>query len=139
MIYKIVKRNVPSKEGRVNKYYAQAVTAGRSTLQMIVDKIEDRCTVTRPDILAVVAALVDDVFDRLQSGHIVEMGELGNMQLTIHNKRGSETEEDWTADLIKKAVITYRPSQRMRKAAESVGFNRWSKPTQSTQTPETGA
>ncbi len=133
MIYKVVERNVFGKgengaQTRVKKFYAKEVAAGRSTFNMIADKIEARCSVTRPDILAVLAALTDDVVDRLQSGQIVEMGELGNMQLTLQNKRGAATKEEWTTDLIKGARITYRPSSVMKKIAREARFNRWDKP-----------
>ena len=127
MNYKIVKLNVPQSNGtRVDKYYAKAVTMGRSTLAMIAKTIQGRCTVTRPDILAVLAAFTDDVHDRLEQGQIVELGELGNMQLLIHNNGGADNKADWTPDLIKKAVIIYRPSVTMKKAAENATFERWS-------------
>jgi predicted histone-like DNA-binding protein len=119
--------NVPQTGGtRVNKYYARAVTMGHSTLAMIAQAIQSRCTVTRPDILAVMAAFVDDVYARLMQGQIVELGELGNMQLLIHNNGGAETKEEWTPSLIKKAVIIYRPSLAMKKAALDTAFQRWS-------------
>lgn len=135
MIYKVARRNVPTMEGRQNKYYAVAVSAGRSTMDMVVSKIEDRCTVTRPDILAVLAALVDDIKDRLQSGQIVELGELGNLQLTVHNKGGAASAEEWTSDLIKKASIVFRPSTALKHIAETTTFSRWS---QGSTTSEAG-
>ncbi len=126
MIYKVARRNVPTASGREDRYYAVAVAAGRSTMDMIVDKIENRCTVTRPDILAVIAALVDDIKDRLQSGQIVELGELGNMQLTVHNRGGAASEEEWTSDFIKKAAIVFRPSTLLKHIAATTAFTRWS-------------
>ncbi len=132
MIYKVARRNVPDGSGRADKYYAVSVTAGRSTMDMIVSKIEDRCTVTRPDILAVIAALIDDIKDRLQSGQIVELGELGNMQLTVHNRGGALSEAEWTSDLIKKANIVFRPSAAMKRIAETTTFSRWSQGSSST-------
>ena len=127
MQYKIVRLNVPQSDGtRVNKYYAKEVAMGRSTLAMIVKSIQNRCTVTRPDILAVLAAFTDDVHDRLVQGQIVELGELGNMQLLIHNNGGVKNKVDWTPELIKKAVIVYRPSVIMKKAAQEATFERWS-------------
>lgn len=132
MLYKVTKKNVPTQEGRVDKYYATTATAGRSTFDMIVSKIEGRCTVTRPDILAVLAAFVDDVADRLQSGQIVELGELGNMQLSVYNKGGASTEEEWTSDLIKGARLIYRPSVRMKNIAATTSFTRWSAGTPAT-------
>lgn len=137
MIYKVARRNVPEGSGRVDKYYAVAVTAGRSTMDMIVSKIEDRCTVTRPDILAVIAALIDDIKDRLQSGQIVELGELGHLQLTVLNRGGATSETDWTTDLIKKANIVFRPSTALKQIAATTTFSRWSQGSSSTTTDDT--
>lgn len=128
MFYKVVERQVGqfTPDGqRVKKWYAKEVAAGRSTFEMIADKIEERCTVTRPDILAVLAAFVDDIKDRLQAGQIVELGELGNLQLTIQNRGGAETREEWSHDLIKKANIVFRPAKGLRDIASSTTFTRW--------------
>ena len=130
MLYRVVKMNVPDgRGGRQDKWYAKEVAAGRSTFEMIADKIEDRCTVTRPDILAVLAAFVDDIKDRLQSGQIVELGELGNMQLVVTNRGGAATEEEWTQDYIKKAKVVFRPGTALKEAAAQTSFNRWSMPS----------
>lgn len=138
MLYKVSKMNVPDGQGgRVDKYYARTVTAGRSTLEMIVNKIEGRCTVTRPDILAVLAAFIDDVEDRLQSGQIVELGELGHLQLLVLNRGGADTVEDWTPDLIKKAKIIFRPSTSLQRIANNTSFTRWTL-GQTTATDDSG-
>lgn len=138
MLYKVARRNVPTASGREDRYYAVAVAAGRSTLEQIVAKIQARCTVTRPDILAVFAALLDDIEDRLQSGQIVEVGELGNFQLTVHNRGGSATEEEWTNDFIKNASIVFRPSVRFQRIAENTSFTRWQQSTPAGGTEESG-
>lgn len=140
MIYKVARKNVPDgNNGRVDKYYAQTVTAGRSTMEMIVDKIEGRCTVTRPDILAVLAAFVDDIRDRLQAGQIVELGELGHMQLSVLNRGGALSAEEWTPDLIKKAKIIFRPSTALKQIAQTTSFTRWSPGKDEENTEEVGA
>ncbi len=128
MIYKLQLKNVPdpATNSRKKKWYAVSVAQGKSTLPMIVDSIRDKCTVTRPDVLAVLAAFVDDVYQRLQAGQIVELGELGNMQLTILNFGGTTTKAAWTPQLIKKAKIVYRPSVAMKRAADNASFQRWS-------------
>ncbi len=111
MIYKLTQKNVPvpGTNTRTKKWYATTVTMGYSTLPMIVDSIREKCTVTRPDILAVLAAFVDDVHQRLQAGQIVQLGELGNMQLSVLNHGGTTTKAAWTPQLIKKPKSSIAP------------------------------
>lgn len=130
MIYKVVRMNVPSKEGRVNKYYARAVAAGRSTLSMISDAISAKTTVTPTDVKAVVDALWREIRDRLRQGQIVEIGELGNFQLTIYNKRGAATAKEYTTDLIKSISIKYNATKTMKSIADNVSLVRWENPSE---------
>jgi hypothetical protein len=56
----------------------------------------------------VLLALEDCITDALKGGEIVRLGDLGALQIGISSK-GSETEEDYDASLIKKARINFRP------------------------------
>jgi predicted histone-like DNA-binding protein len=137
MVYKLIEKNVPvpGSDTRVNKWYAKEVKMGFSTMRMMADAIALMCTVTRPDILSVLDAMVIVMRDRLQAGQVIELGSasggaggagIGNFQLTLHNNGGSATYEAWTPALIKKAKVTYRPSVDMKDVAATTSFTRWS-------------
>lgn len=122
MHYNVVARKKIG-EPETTIYYATALTTGESTLDQIASKIEGRCTVTRPDILAVLAAFVDDIQDRLSSGLIVRLGELGSMHLGLKGK-SVEALEDFSVSKIKKAHVIFRPGKRLQSVLDSVGFKR---------------
>ena len=126
MNYKLQEKSVPQQDGtRAMKWYAKEVSMGRSTLEMICGSIAEATTITEVDARAVIFQLVKEIRSRLQAGQIVELGELGNMQLTINNNAGALTKADWTPSLIKKAKVTYRPGTRVKRIAEDATFTRW--------------
>ena len=107
------------------RWYAKEVTVGRSTLAMIARSISTKTTLTHTDIIAVLNACVEDIGDRLRSGQIVELGDLGNFQLIIRNNGGAQTEKSWTPDLIKGAHLLHRATKTIKSITNDVPFNRW--------------
>ena len=127
MFYKVIEKSVPQQDGtRVKKWYAQQITMGRSTLEMICESVAEATTITEADARAVIFQLVKEIRNRLIAGQIVELGELGNFQLTILSNGGAPTKADYTVDLIKKAKVTYRPGVRVKAIAQDANFTRWS-------------
>ncbi len=121
MNYRVIKRkNLQTKQ---YGWYATAIASGEATLDMIASKIENRCTVTRPDILAVLAAFNDEITDRLALGQIVRLGELGTLQLGLSSK-GAASEDKWDPILIRKAHVNFRAGTRLKGSAERVNYKR---------------
>ncbi len=122
MHYNVIKRTkIGDKETAI--YYATAISTGESTIDQIAAKIEARCTVTRPDILAVLAAFVDDIQERLASGLIVRLGELGSMQLGLKGK-AVEALKDFSIAKIKGPRVLFRPGARLQALMNTVTFKR---------------
>ena len=128
--YRLVRQSVFDGHmgGRVYKYYARAIVSARSTLDMIAAKIAETNTLTPTDVKAVIDGVWREIRDRLRSGQIVELGELGHFRLTIQNHGGSLTEADWTPDLIHRAYIKFIPTKSMKSIADGVKMQRWHNP-----------
>ena len=107
------------------RWYAREVVTGRSTLPMIAASISTKTTLTQADIIATLNALLEDITQRLQQGQIVELGELGNFQLVIHNKGGSLSEKSWTFNLIKGAYVRHRATKLIKAVTDNVTYTRW--------------
>ena len=126
MMFHLVKMSIRLFDGtKAYRWYARAVATGRTTLEMLAQAISDKTTVTPTDVRAVIDALWREIRRCLREGQIVELGELGNFQLTIRNRGGSETKESWRHDLIRNARILYRATNSMKSIAEGVKFTRW--------------
>ena len=121
--YSVVPRRNPSEKGTPPKYYAQAQARGDVSLRDMAERIQSSCTVHKRDVYAVLVALEDVVADAIQNGEIVRLGDLCTLQVSLSGK-GAVTEEDYTADLIKRAKINFRPGTVLANALASLTFSK---------------
>ena len=70
-------------------------------------------TLTDGDVSNVLRALVKQIKKHLADGKIVNLDGLGTFQFQISGK-GAETEKDYSAALIQKVRIQYRPGRLVR-------------------------
>ena len=121
--YSVVPRINPREKDEAPKYYAQAQARGDISLRDMAERIQASCTVHKSDVYAVLVALEDVVAEAIQNGEIVRLGELCTLQVSLNGK-GSLTEEDYTADLIKRAKINFRPGRVLSNALASLSFSK---------------
>ena len=121
--YSVVPRTKPGEKNDPPKFYAQAQARGDVNIREMAERIQNSCTVHKSDVYAVLVALEDVVADAIQNGEIVRLGELCTLQVGLSGK-GSLTEEDYNATLIKRAKINFRPGKVL---AEAVGTLKFSK------------
>ena len=106
--YSVAPRINPRDKEAAPKFYARAQASGDVNVREMAERIQASCTVTKADVQAVLVALEDVIIDALKGGEIVRLGDLGTFQIGLSGK-GSETEEDFSVSLIKKARINFRP------------------------------
>lgn len=106
--YSVVPRINPQDKEAAPRYYAQARANGDVNIREMADRIQQMCTVTRADILAVLASLEDVMKEILSGGEIARMGDLGTFQVSL-SSLGAETEKEFSTANIKKARILFRP------------------------------
>ena len=133
--YSVVPRRNPSEKGTPPKYYAQAQARGDVSLRDMAERIQSSCTVHKSDVYAVLVALEDVVADAIQNGEIVRLGDLCTLQVSLSGK-GAVTEEDYTADLIKRAKINFRPGTVLTNALASLSFSKVRVKYTKEETPE---
>ena len=133
--YSVVPRRNPSEKGTPPKYYAQAQARGDVSLRDMAERIQSSCTVHKSDVYAVLVALEDVVADAIQNDEIVRLGDLCTLQVSLSGK-GALTEEDYTADLIKRAKINFRPGTVLANALASLSFSKVRVKYTKEETPE---
>ena len=101
----------------------------------MAERIQSSCTVHKSDVYAVLVALEDVVADAIQNGEIVRLGDLCTLQVSLSGK-GALTEEDYTADLIKRAKINFRPGTVLANALASLSFSKVRVKYTKEETPE---
>jgi len=105
------------------KFYVQAVSAGKTDLKKLAYLISNQSTVRKADCYAVLEALLHNMMDELREGKIIELGEIGNFQITV-NSEGVETEEEATTSLVKRASVTFRPAIALKDMLQTMKYRK---------------
>lgn len=103
------------------RYYLQAVKSGTCNLERLAYLISNQSTVREADCLAVLNAFVHNMLDELEQGRVVELGALGNFQVSVRSE-GSDLPEDVSRSNIKRINLNYRPGKRVRKRLNNMEF-----------------
>lgn len=123
LTYSVVERKNPQTPESPGQYYAQAQGRGVAGIVDLSAKIQQMCTVTRADVMAVLTVLEDVVADSLANGEIVRLGGLGSLQVSLSGK-GAATKEDFHEGLIKKSRILFRGGKTLSDMLTTLQFQR---------------
>lgn len=119
--YSVIPRKNPLRPEDNALFYAQIKAKEVVSLEQTCEMISRRCTVTKPDIMAVVAAFEENAIDGLLSGQIIRMGDLGSFRLTAKSE-GTNTEKEFTSSKIKSPRIRFTPGKGLKKAMKTATF-----------------
>ena len=108
----VKKRDFKDPDGKEKLLSALAQARGEMNVREIGQRIQQMCTVTYADIMAVLCALPAVIKQGLSAGEIVRLGDLGSLQVGLRSK-GAKTEEDFTSANIIKARFKFRPGRDM--------------------------
>ena len=111
--YYVVSRKNPLNEDV--KWYAQAATPEVVTIEQLGADIAQMCTITEPDILAVLKALQIQMKAHLQNGRSVRLGIIGSFRPTLHSV-GAPTEEAFSVGNINRISLQWVPDSTLRKS-----------------------
>ena len=108
--YKVIPRKSP--RDRSVKYYGVQHTRQMSE-QDFVERIVQKNTVTRADVLAVIASIREELVYSIRNGNSVTLPEIGTFGFSIKT-RGAETKAKFTADNIKTLHVRFKPSSKLK-------------------------
>lgn len=123
LTYSVVERKDPQNPDVEGRYYAQAQARGEAGIRELSQRIQQMCTVTRADVMAVLIALEDVVSDSLSNGEIVRLGELGSLQVSLSGE-GATTKDDYHDGLIQKAKILFRSGRTLSNMLTSLRYEK---------------
>lgn len=122
--YKIVKQCEPGiKGGGESRYYARACSRQMRTLPELCEMISDRTTLSRADVVAVIASFTEIIPELLKNGYSVDLGSLGIMSVSIKSK-GEKSEREVKRRSISGVQINFRPSVEIKRELKDVSFER---------------
>ncbi len=98
------------------KYYIQAAPTVPVTFERIAKNISDRCTVTEPDVLAVLNALQTEIVTAVQNGQSVRLGQIGSFRATLTSRGVSDKNNADVAVLVRAVRVRFTMGSRLRAA-----------------------
>ena len=135
--YSVVSRKNPREPEAPALFYAHAQARGEADIRTLSDRIELMCTVTRADVMAVLIAVESVITDCLANGEIVRLGDLGSLQMSLSSK-GVMAKEDFTASLINKSRILFRPGDTLQAMQKNLRYERVEQLPKGKKKAETG-
>lgn len=123
LTYSVVARKNPREPETPALYYAQAQARGEADIRTLSDRIELMCTVTRADVMAVLAALESTISECLANGEIVRLGDLGSLQLSLSSK-GAPSAKEFSSSMICNSRFLFRPGETLRAVQKTLNFER---------------
>lgn len=97
------------------KYYPTPASPEPRTLELLTAEIEQKCTLTRVDIVACLTALQESIVTHLKDGRSVRFGDLGSFRLSVRGKGVTEVDEV-KQENIKSLRVLFTPSGKLAKS-----------------------
>lgn len=123
LTYSVVQRIDPKFPSMPGKFYAQAQARGVANIREMSERIQQMCTVTRADVMAVLTALEDVVADCLANGEIVRLGDLGTLQVSL-NSRAAAASKEFHDGLINKGKVIFRSGLTISKMLATLKYEK---------------
>lgn len=109
MYYKLTK-NQNKQSKTYGMWYGRAALVGRAvTTDKLAERIAQSCTVTKPDILAVISALETVIADNIQAGHKVVLDNFGTFKLGLRTKPAATPEKFSPTANVKSIHVIFQP------------------------------
>ena len=115
------KRKVFSNGEVKEKFMPQIQVESPVDFEQIADMIEKKSTMSRGDIMGVLAELEITTCFMLENGHPVTLGLMGTFYPTIETESVLRA-EDVTSKLIKRFRILFKPSTYLKKRLKHISF-----------------
>ena len=113
--FTIVKRKNPRDLSAPEKFYANIIGDGKTTLNDLAKYASETSTVSKGDILAVLETVFTKIANDVADGKIVYAGEYFTLQVG-GSSTGSDTAEEVTASNIKNLRTIFRPGKMIKDA-----------------------
>lgn len=100
-------------------YYPQIASCTPVDFDEICSEIAAKCTLTRPDVEAVLIDLEEHILLHLKEGQTVRLGRLGSFRLSLHNEGAFATPEDavqYSQSGFQSVKVRFTPGTYIRRA-----------------------
>jgi len=121
--YKPVKRGRPGHPEVPAKFYPSLQARARVTTHELAREASDMCTLSTPDMVAAIEALLTLIPKHLADGEIVELGDLGELWLYF-SAEGIDDKNKVSGKQIKTLLPRLIPGERFKQELADVKFQK---------------
>ena len=121
--YNVVERSNPSDPDAPIKYYPSAVADGSVDLRYIANRAADISTVSMPDTVAVIEAMLHIIPDEIGDGRVVQLGDFGSFWIKFKTE-ASETPEGVTSHNITGVILRFIPGKELKLNLRNMTFEK---------------
>ncbi|MCA9932427.1 MAG: HU family DNA-binding protein [Ardenticatenaceae bacterium] len=121
--YNVVERGNPSDATAPKKYYPSPVATDSIDLRQMIKRAAEMSTVSMPDAIAVIEAMLIIIPDEIGRGNIVRLGDFGSFWIKFKTE-ASETPEDVTSHNVTGLIPRFTPGKEFRVNLKNVTFEK---------------
>ncbi|MBB6369614.1 DNA-binding protein [Chryseobacterium shigense] len=121
--FNIIPRKNIQKPQDPQKYYADIVGNGKTTMDDLAKYAASVSTVSKGDVLVVLETIFTKIADDVADGKIVYVGEYFTLQAG-GSSEGKETAEEVTSASIKSVKAIFRPGRLIKNALKLAAFQK---------------
>lgn len=128
--YRLVQRKDMSKDAAEDAklFYAVSSSTGMCDTDKLCEIIADRSAATPGDVKLVLDGVLYVLREKLPDGQTIQVGALGYFQASL-GSQGAMTEKEFSANLIKRRRILFRPGKQLVQLSENFKTERYSSGT----------
>ena len=124
--YKLIQRKDFGKEAPegAKKFYANLVSNGTASLEEICESIAEETALTSADVKSCLDRLPRIIARHLKEGRNVQLGEFGNLRISLGSE-GVDVPEDFNAaTMMRKPKLLFTPGRELQKVRSTVTYVR---------------
>ncbi len=121
--YNVVDRHNPQKPDEPNKFYPSVVVTGKTSLRQVAKRAAEMSTVSMPDTVAVIEALLAIIPDEMSKGNSVKLGEFGSFWVRVQTE-ATDSAEGVNASKITKVLPRFTAGKEFKTALQMIEFEK---------------
>jgi predicted histone-like DNA-binding protein len=123
LLYRVIPRKNPQKPDEPAKYYAQASSRGKITVEQLLDAVCEETTLNRDEARMAVNRVFKKAGDFIDLGFNVHLGDLGYIHVTLKSN-GVKMPEEVTAAQVTDIVPRFVFGKKMRDSIKNAKLER---------------
>jgi predicted histone-like DNA-binding protein len=121
--FNIVERGKPGDSAAPKKYYPSIQSTGRVSARELAEHASDISTLSTPDMMAAIEALLTIIPKELANGNVVELGDFGHFWLRF-SAEGVKDPADVRGEQITTLIPRFIPGKRFKRMLATVNFKK---------------